>query len=131
MGGIVLAGGIPSKIYILFYDIEISFFGLAAPEFVVSPPSTIDISENQVLKVSFQVTGNPQPKGQSYWTHLKVPSDYDTVEFGLLGFSGSFVSDSLGSSYCGRTLKTRAINNAGKTDYIETKISMICKYYRL
>ena len=93
----------------------------------MSPPSAIDVAENGVLRFSIQADGNPKPSVQSTWTHLNVSANYSTTELYPFVYSGTYVSSSLGSSYCGRILRTQAINSAGRSSYKETNVTILCK----
>ena len=110
-----------------FFITQYVFYFVGPPEFTISPPKTIEVYENEVLNFPIQLYGNHQPSYQSKWSHMNISTNHPTMEVRIGIFSAKYISSSLGGSYCGRVLRTKAINKIGKSSYKDTKVFVQCK----
>ena len=100
------------------------------PEFIVQPPSTININEGSNLAIRVQTSGNPKPSVHFKWTHLPTSSAtiVPSVKLYPFVYSSTYSLNNIDGSYCGRILHTTIKNSIGSSRLRGTNVNVLCRY---
>eukprot|EP00795_Rhopilema_esculentum_P014964 gene14964-6117_t len=98
------------------------------PEFVTSPPATIEVNENSNLEIAIEMDGNPAPSADFLWPHL---GDGGTTVAGIqiypYVYSAKFSHPNIAATFCGRILKFSMKNSAGSSFARDTNVTVLLK----
>ncbi|XP_065056116.1 uncharacterized protein LOC135684468 isoform X1 [Rhopilema esculentum] len=98
------------------------------PEFVTSPPATIEVNENTNLEIAIEMDGNPAPSADFLWPHL---GDGGTTVAGSqiypYVYSAKFSHPNIAAGYCGRILKSSVKNSIGSSLAKDTNVTVLLK----
>ena len=97
------------------------------PEFLTSPPLTVEVNENSNLEIAIEMDGNPAPSADFLWSRL---GDGGTTvaasQIYPYVYSAKFSHPNIAASYCGRILKSSVKNSIGSSLAKDTNVTVLC-----
>jgi len=124
-----IAGAFFKSIMYSLRPIVVSIKVNGIPDFIVRPPSTLDVNEGSNLKLQVTMDGNPSPSADFRWPHLtsSSPINAQSVQLYPFVYSSTYTLNNIDASYCGRILQTILKNNIGSSsDIASTNVTVLC-----